>query len=250
MGCGGSNDGEQEQVNSAPAGAPTGAPAAPGESKNVGKMVYFGGARSRGEPTQIIAAYEGLTMEAELIDFEEWGKRKSDKIPYMPYIEQPDGSIMLDTEVILKHLAVTGGKFVVDDKTADLAHRGNSAPLFLTDPYVNAPAGQEAAFGAPDPKETWLEQVKPEWKKLAEELGDGPFFAGEKPGYGEAFIWHNIDQGMILDKAAMTEACGEEGMKKLEAWHAKFAALDGVKDYLAKRPKKFGFPDSFASKLE
>ena len=54
--------------------------------------------------------------EVELIDFEEWGARKSEQTPFMPYITNPDGSIMIDTPVIAKHLATLGGKFVIDEK--------------------------------------------------------------------------------------------------------------------------------------
>ena len=47
----------------------------------------------------------------ELIDFDEWGKRKGDKFPFMPYITNPDDTILLETEAICKHLAILGGKF-------------------------------------------------------------------------------------------------------------------------------------------
>lgn len=75
----------------------------------------------------------------------------------------------------------------------------------------------------------------------------GPFFCGEKPGYGEAQIWHNLDNCFALCKADIAAAVGAEGMAKLEAFYAKFAELDGIKDYLARRPKQWGVPGSKAN---
>ena len=74
----------------------------------------------------------------------------------------------------------------------------------------------------------------------------GPFFCGEKPGYGEAFIWHNLDNCFALCKDDIAAEVGEEGMKKLQDFYDTFAALDGVKEYLAKRPKVWGVPGSKA----
>jgi len=221
----------------------TDAPAATG--KDAGQLTYFAGLKSRGEPTQIIAAYGGVKMDVELIDFEEWGKRKSDKFPFMPYITQPDGSIFLETEAICKHLATLGGKFVIDDKQAELCNIGNSPPLQLADPLYNLPDGG-ASLGVPA-FEAWLEMAAPKLKELVEKLGDGPFFAGKEPGYGEAFIFHNLDNIFALCKTEITAAIGEEAIGKLQAFYDKFAALDGVKDYLAKRPTVWGVPGSKAN---
>ena len=85
-----------------------------------GKLTYFMALRSRGEPTQMIAAYGGVNIEVELISFEEWGNRKGKVAPFMPYITNPDGTIMIETCVICKHLATLGGKFVVDTAQDDV----------------------------------------------------------------------------------------------------------------------------------
>lgn len=96
----------------------------------------------------------------------------------------------------------------------------------------------------------WVKELAPVLKKLADDLGEGPFFAGKNPGYGEAFIWHNLDNQMIGPaKAKIEEAVGEEAVKKLMAFHAKFEVLPGIKEYLAGRPKKFGVPGSYASTI-
>jgi hypothetical protein len=47
-------------------------------------------------------------------------------------------------------------------------------------------------------------------------------------------------------KTELTAAIGAEDMAKLENFYAKFAALDGIKDYLAERPKVWGMPGSRA----
>ena len=83
-------------------------------------------------------------------------------------------------------------------------------------------------------------------KDLAARLGDGPFFAGDAPGYAECFVWHDLDNCFGIDKAAFASYLGEEAMGRLAAFYARFAALDGVKEYLARRPKVWGLPGSRA----
>jgi len=209
-------------------------------------MTYFGGLRSRGEPTQIIAAYGGVNMEVELIDFDEWGKRKGKIAPYLPYITNPDGSVMIETCVICKHLATLGGKFVVDEKQDELIKIANDPPIQLADPIYNLP-DQGASAGCPPEAE-----VKPGMvvvlKDYAAKLGDGPFFAGASPGYGEAFVWHNLDNCFGIP--GFKEMVDKADLAKLEAFYAAFAALDGVKDYLAKRPTTWGMPGSYAQPAE
>jgi glutathione S-transferase len=215
-------------------------------SKDAGKMTYFGGLRSRGEPTQLIAAYGGVKMEVELIDFDEWGKRKGKIAPYMPYITNPDGSVMIETCVICKHLATLGGKFVVDEKQDELIKIANDPPIQLADPIYNLP-DQGASFGVPPEAE-----LKPGMvavlKDYVAKLGDGPFFAGASPGYGEAFVWHNLDNCFGIP--GLKEMVDKADLAKLEAFYAAFAALDGVKDYLAKRPTTWGMPGSYAQPAE
>ena len=235
MGCGGSKKDAVAEGGDAPSKA------------DAGKMTYFAGLRSRGEPTQIIAAYKnGVKMEVELIDFEEWGKRKEAKVaPYMPYITQPDGKIFLDTVPICKHLATLGGKFIVDEKTEKLCELGNSPPLQLADPAYNLPDGG-VSLGCPpydEIKPLALACIK---DQLLPQL-TGPFFAGAEPGFGEAFIWHNLDNWFALCKDEIAAAVGADGMGKLQTFYDKFAALDGIKEYLARRPKVWGVPGSKAN---
>jgi len=216
------------------------------DPKDAGKLTYFAGLRSRGEPTQIIAAYGGIKMDVELIGFEEWGNRKGKIAQFLPYITNPDGSIMVETCVICKHLATVGGKFVLDEKQDELIKIANDPPIQAADPVYNLP-DQGASFGVP-PLAEWKAAAAEVLKDYAAKLGGGPFFAGDKPGYAEAFVWHNLDNCFAIDKPGFTEAIGEEAMAKLTAFYDKFAVLDGVKDYLAKRPEtgSWGMPGSFA----
>ena len=83
----------------------------PPAAVDAGKMTYLDFPRSRGEPTQLVAAYGGVKLDVELIDLEEWGSRKGKVAPFLPYITNPDGSILLETDAIMKHLAVLGGRW-------------------------------------------------------------------------------------------------------------------------------------------
>lgn len=211
---------------------------------SIGTLTYFAGLRSRGEPTQIIAAYGKLDMKVELIDFEEWGKRKGVVAPFMPYITDPSGKVIIETENICKFLGEKAG-MVADEKQEALCKIANGAPVQLADPQYNLPDGG-LSLGCP-PYDEWLPAAIEVLKGYVEKLGDGPFFAGAKPGYAEAFVWHNLDNCFALDKAKIASAIGDAGMAKLQAFYDGFAALDGVKDYLAKRPTTWGVPGSKAN---
>mmetsp|Transcript_1127 Transcript_1127/g.1565 ORF Transcript_1127/g.1565 Transcript_1127/m.1565 type:complete len:226 (+) Transcript_1127:27-704(+) len=220
------------------------------KGKCVGTLVYFGGLHSRGEPCKLIAAYGGLNMKKELITFEQWGKMKCKEIPYLPMIKKPDGKNMLETEDICKHLAILGGKMVVDEKQAALAKIANGPPMIFADPFLNVPKAMWAKYNLPSVEDWANKQIAPLFKKLAADLGSGPFFAGETPGYGEALIWnglHNATTGPGGKKIA--DAVGEEDMKKLMAFHDKMIELPGIKEWFAARPSKFGMPGSHASTL-
>ena len=206
-------------------------------------LTYFAGLRSRGEPTQLIIAYGKLDMKVELIDFDEWGKRKGKVAPYMPYITEDDGKVVLDTEHICRYLGEKAG-MVCDAKQDALIKVANGAPIQLADPHWNMP--DPVALGAP-PYEEWFPTAVPVLKKYADDLGAGPFFSGAKPGYADPFIWHNIDNCFALDKARFAEAIGAEATSKLEAFYAAFAAIPEIAGYLKKRPTAWGVPGSKAN---
>ena len=57
----------------------------------------------------------------------------------------------------------------------------------------------------------------------------------------------NLDQCFFLAKPEIAEALGGADMAKLEGFYERFAALDGIKEYLAKRPTQWGVPGSKAN---
>ena len=210
---------------------------------DAGKFTYFAGLRSRGEAPQMIAKIGGLKMEVELIDFPTWGSRKSDSIPYMPYITKEDGSIMLEVVDICKHLAVLGGKLVVDDDQYALATKFNSAPMQLADPMANIP-GAPGATGPCPALDEWVPSVAPILTEAATKLGDKPFFAGDKPGFADVYVFCILMNTLDGAKAEVTAACGADVVAKFEKFIATMSELDGIKQYLAERPKVFGLPGS------
>ena len=133
----------------------------------------------------------------------------------------------------------------IDDKQAELAKIGNAPPFQLHDPLWNLPPPMLEQFKIPS-MEKWLEAAVPVFKDLVAKLGDGPYFGGEKPGWGECYTWHNLDVSLALAEKELTAAVGEAEMGKLKAFYAKFAEFPGVKEYLEKRPKTWGMPGSKA----
>ena len=171
--------------------------------------------------------------------------------PFLPYITEPDGSIMLETSVIMKHIGTLGGKFVVDAAQDELLEIANGPPIQDADPTYNLPdGGGRTKAGQPEYDE-WFKGTSEVLKVYVEKLGAGPFFAGATPGYAEPLVWHSLDNCFSIDKPAFTDAIGAEAMGKLTAYYDAFAALDGIKEYLAKRPVfpggKFGLPGSRAN---
>lgn len=214
-----------------------------------GKLTYFVPVRSRGEPVQMCIAYGKVDMDVELISFDEWDARKAAKVaPFLPYITQNDGTIMLETLVIMKHIATLGApKFVIDAKQDELCKIANDSAIQEADPTFNLPPSHRPRHKAGEPAyDDWFNAVGEVLKDYVVRLGDGPFFAGESPGYAECFVWHNLDNCFSIDKAAFTEYVGAEGMGKLTAFYERFALLDGIKEYLARRPTVWGFPGSRA----
>lgn len=207
----------------------------PKAQADAGKLTYFGNIRSRAEPPQMIAAYkDGVKLEVELIDFEEWGKRKGVISPKLPYITNPDGTILGETTVICKRLATLGGKFILDEKTEKLCEMANSPPIQFADPMYNLPAEMAASFGYPSYEDWKPEAIAAIKDKLVPQL-TGPFFAGAEPGYGEAFIWHNLDNCFALCKDEIAAAVGAESMAKLQTFYDRFKDLPGIKEYLSRR---------------
>ena len=102
------------------------------------------------------------------------------------------------------------------------------------------------------PVEDWKKAAAEVLKDYATRLGDGPFFAGAAPGYGEAYVFHNLDNCFGLGASPGWAALvGEEAAAKLKAFYDAFAALDGVKEYLEKRKERtYGMPGSFAQGKE
>ena len=117
-----------------------------------------------------------------------------------------------------------GGKFVVDKKQKELCHIANSQPMQTASPYLNMPESAWAGFKLPS-KEDWIKEAAPVLKKLAADLGKGPFFAGSKPGYGEASIWQNVDNQMMVAHDEIAALVGENDVKRLKAFHKAFAGL-------------------------
>merc|ERR1711998_259925 len=215
---------------------------ASGPPAEAGKMYYFDGLRSRGEPIKLIAAYRGVNLDWKMLSQDEWKDEYKAKFGTVPYFEPADGSAPHgETEDLMKEMATLGdGKsMAADDLQKELAHTANSHPLQTADPLVNLPEAMHEGFGVP-PYDKWLEEAKPVISELITKLGDKPFFAGDQPGYGECFIWHNIDNILVLIEAK--DSAVEMGT--LKAYHSRFAALPGIKQYLASRPKTWGFPGS------
>jgi len=220
-------------------------------------MVYFG-LRSRGEPPRLVAAYSGVTIENKALSPEEWGAFKADGakpeeertdnkagIQSLPYVIHPDGKMQAETLDVMQIFATAGGRMVDDADTRAIGDNANSIANFI-DPYLNLDQATRDAFGITTPQNEAFAQAAEAFKEFATTLGDKAFFAGDMPGYGEAFVFHNIDNAKSIEKDGSTkwaELVGD-GWATLEKYHANFAGQPGVKEYLEARGDKCGMPGS------
>merc|ERR1719271_677498 len=147
----------------------------------------------------------------------------------------------------MKHLGVMGG-LVADEKQDQLCEIANGRPIQLADPVYNLPDAGASMVPPCPPFDEWKKETAEVLKDYAVKLGDGPFFAGAAPGYAECFVWHNLDNCFGIP--GLKEMVDKADLAKLEAFYAAFAALDGVKDYLAKRSTTWGMPGSYAQAAE
>jgi len=220
-------------------------------------LTYFG-LRSRGEPPRFVAAYSGVTIENVALGQEEWGAFKADGakpeaertdnkegIQSLPYVTHPDGKKQAETLDVMQIFAKAGGKMVDDADTRALGDKANGIANSI-DPYLNLDEATRGAFGLTTPQDEAFAKAAEAFKEFATTLGDKAFFAGDKPGYGEAFVFHIIDNAKSIEKDGKTkwaELVGD-GWATLEKYHANFAGQPGVKEYLAARGDKCGVPGS------
>jgi len=82
--------------------------------------------------------------------------------------------------------------------------------------------------------------VVPRLDALAAALGDGPFFGGDQPSYGDFNAFHYVDNLDTLVPGILGDRAG------LVAWMVRVSRLPGVSTYLASRPPlgttSLGFP--------
>eukprot|EP00493_Phyllostaurus_siculus_P020950 UN21275 len=178
----------------------------------------------------------------------------------LPVLVKANGRKMPESCDIALHVAENGAKSIVCDQAAqDLFAKCQSPPLAGSMPLLNFFSKEDVLADNGDKElalggmtltlNGFLKAAEEEFKKLDGELEkvDGPFFAGKEVGMGDLgilFIYGNM--------IALQKDFGEEFLsEKFKTWVRKTKTLNGVKEYLADRPKfgtgEVGNPNSIAA---
>jgi len=219
--------------------------------------LYYFSLRARADPIRMIAEYTGFEFNDRFVSFAEWPELKQ-KMPngQLPVLIKADGKMMPESCDIALHVAENGMKSIVCDQAAmDLFAKCQNVPLAKSMPLLNFFAKDDVLENKPlelgEMKMTlqgFLKEAEAEFKALDDELKkmDGPFFAGKEVGMGDLgilFIYGNM--------IALQDDFGDDFLSgKFKKWIETTRNLDGVKEYLTKRPKfgtgETGNPTSIA----
>mmetsp|Transcript_46454 Transcript_46454/g.132891 ORF Transcript_46454/g.132891 Transcript_46454/m.132891 type:complete len:231 (+) Transcript_46454:91-783(+) len=218
-------------------------------------LVYFK-LRARGEAVRMVARYSGVPVAEEIVELEEWPALK----PTMPKGQLPvlrlsDGSLMpesVDIALFLARQPIATRQLVTDEASVSLLTWCAEPPISMADPLLNWFDKDDAAAKLGP----YLEEARPLIAERDAELqaSAGPFFAGESPGVGDFGLFHIASNIEVLGHIGRDDASIWQEWQlssKWMDWLSAIAALPGVQEYLAERPKTgvgaMGKPGSLAS---
>ena len=206
--------------------------------------------RARAEPLKMILGHLGIPYENRLVAFDAWPELKaSGKVPagktgnvQLPALELEDGTFMAESMDIAKYLwTVVAGKEVSGDPDVlwqlnDVKDGPFNTPDFflagMVNPFLNWFPEEDAA-----PKiAPHLAQFPAFFAHCTPLLGEGPFFGGAEPNYGDFQIFHIADNMCTLDGGATMTGL-ETTQPTIAAWYKSMLQLPAVVAHLAARPQ-------------
>jgi len=201
------------------------------------KLVYFQ-VRAKAEPAKMALAYGGIPWIDECVTsyYGEggWPTHKL-KTPWgsLPLLAV-DGVEIAQTPAIVKFVAALVDKnepgFMPSDPMTvarcDAAFFA-AEELGPVNPCVNVWRGDDFTQKV----STYMQTFPTKLGNLARYLGNGPFFCGDKPTYGDFNVYHHLDNTRLLDPNAL------DAHANIVTFMAAVEQLPGVSDFLKARPK-------------
>mmetsp|Transcript_4317 Transcript_4317/g.5001 ORF Transcript_4317/g.5001 Transcript_4317/m.5001 type:complete len:249 (+) Transcript_4317:218-964(+) len=229
--------------------------------------LYYFNLRAKGEVLQMVLEYAAVTYKLEEVDISKWSTMNKDWIPkghtgrtQLPVLKLQDGTIMPESLDIAKYIWGLNPSLSVNDvEKADY--------LFKIQDNSSTPFGDGYnSFGIIDPilnffdRKTSLTKLGPYFKGLPkaliylnQELGEGPYFGGSSPHYGDFAIFHLLDNIYQFDKGSTIDGLGEKAAT-LRKFYGLISELPAIKTYLQNRAKagsgKVGSPGSIIHEFE
>ncbi|KNC80043.1 hypothetical protein SARC_07589 [Sphaeroforma arctica JP610] len=204
--------------------------------------LYYLPIRAKAEAIKYILKYGNVDFDDVTIPWSDWGAEKEKqeicKLGQLPSIKTKDGNLYIQSNAIIRYVAslanitpTTPEGILKADEVLDVADEMHGCN-FLCNGHEE---GSEAFNTA---KETYFTKM-PNWLSASERiLGDGSYFNGETPSYGDFAILHPLMLAQYLDSSLLKEYA------KLDAWYAKMCSIESVKQHKAEcETKTYGLPD-------
>lgn len=207
-------------------------------------LLYYFPVRARAESIRMILQFGKIPYEDVTVPFADWlpMKKAGEVAPFgqLPTIRLHDGSILAQSGAINRYAARLA-QLLPEDPV-----RCAKADMIFEFAQELAQVSRLLNTWSPDSNE-WQENHAMWFKKLPRHLltadkllGDGPFYGGTAPHYGDFALFHILDLLVTLEPKAL------DAHPRLVKYMAAVAELPAIDKYLQTRlqPHQLGMPGS------
>jgi glutathione S-transferase len=198
----------------------------------------------------MLIAYGNLPIEHQVVNFSDWPTIKANKqitpLAQLPVFQLPSGESIPETAAIARYFAKLAGAYPEDpveamrtDAIWEMALEMNVVNPLCVFMDCSTESWAEA--------KTKLLADLPRLLSFAEtQLSDKPFIGGDKPQFGEFYLYH------VLTMIKHLQADAIDAYPSLHAWLGRFSSIPAIAAYLEARPKGSSCcrPGSFFDKME
>lgn len=239
-------------------------------------VLHYFQLRARAEPLRMLLRFACIAYEDKLYSPADWKDAKATMpegrgVPgvatrppgnrALPVLDLPSGGRVVETSEIARTIAKLAGDLLVPTDEHKLVQAQGiweatmNFPMYWVQPLLSSYQQEqaEAILRGETPEGTIhgniadlpfsYSQLRGAFENWEAQLGDGPFFGGERPHYGDFAMFHAFEAYRLLDPV------GSEGLTRLEAHAAHVAALPAVASYLAERPASGHGEDALGTPL-
>ena len=193
------------------------------------RIVYFA-VRAKDQAAKMALAYGKIPFD-EVLPADYFGKPWAEAKAEATFSQLPllvvDDTVIAQSVTILRFCARLAGLVPANPLAEARADQACNAAeeLGIVNPLVNMFTMEKFV----DAKKTFFQAFPAKLANLARFLGQGPFFAGKYPSYGDLNVYHHLDNARLLEPG-----CLDEHPNIITLMRA-VENLQGVKSFLAAR---------------